>query len=163
MLIGAGIALAVSVAGLGGYTAFQRQDREEAALAQRQKDVAVKGSSVMPFDLAETTHTFTDRTDGGVQTVTANDPADSRNIKLIQSHLREEQAKFARGEFTDPAAIHGADMPGLADLKAGAARIRVRYTPLADGARLTYATTEPRLVAALHAWFAAQTMDHGHE
>lgn len=43
----------------------------------------------------------------------------------------------------------------------GADRIEVRYTDLADGGRITYRTEDPALVGALHAWFAAQTSDHG--
>ena len=115
----------------------------------------------MPFDLEATTHVFDDTADGGRQTVTADTPGDTRQIALIREHLRKEQAAFARGDFSDPAAIHGQDMPGLAALQAGANRIRVTYTDIPQGALLTYATADPTLVKALHAWFAAQVSDHG--
>jgi hypothetical protein len=66
------------------------------ALAERRAEVAERGAQVMPFDLDATTHTFTDTDDGGIQTVTADDPGDGDQIELIRAHLRDERAKFAR-------------------------------------------------------------------
>ena len=63
--------------------------------------------------------------------------------------------------FDDPAGIHGADMPGLAAMKAGAAQISSTYGELSSGAEITFVTTKPELVTALHSWFDAQVMDHG--
>jgi len=128
---------------------------------RRQADVAVRGAEVMPFDLTKTTHTFERVADGGVQTVTTNDPADIQQIALIRAHLQHEAAKFTRGDFSDPAQIHGETMPGLADLRAGAARIAVAYYELPAGARITYRTTDADLIHALHRWFDAQLADHG--
>jgi hypothetical protein len=130
-------------------------------LAERRADVAAKGASVMPFDLAKTTHRFDKTATGGVQTVTANDPADVAQLQLIRGHLREEAVKFSRGDFSDPAAIHGHDMPGLAELREGAARVDVQYQDLGNGAKLSYATTEETLIRGIHSWFAAQSADHG--
>lgn len=128
----------------------------------RQEEVATWGAQVMPFDLEQTMHMFQPLADGGRQTVTAKDPAHSQQIALIQAHLQEEAEKFRRGDFSDPAKIHGEDMPGLAALRAGAGHINVQYTPLPDGAQMQYTTKDPALIAALHQWFAAQLSDHGH-
>ncbi|HZG95471.1 MAG TPA: hypothetical protein VEZ46_12240 [Mycobacteriales bacterium] len=49
----------------------------------------------------------------------------------------------------------------MAVLRDGFARVRVDYEPLPDGARLIYETADADLVAGIHAWFDAQTMDHG--
>jgi hypothetical protein len=130
-------------------------------LADRQAEVAERGREVMPFDLDATTHAFTDTATGGVQLVTADDPADERQIELIRGHLREERERFSRGDFDDPAAIHGEDMPGVAELAAGYDRITVTYAERPAGAELTYTTDEPELVEAVHAWFERQVMDHG--
>ena len=130
---------------------------------QRQEEVAARGSQVMPFDLAKTTHVFTDRDDGGVQTVTADDPGDATQVGLIRTHLREEEAKFTKGDFGDPTTIHGSAMPGLKELQAAGDRVQVRYEETADGARLWYSTADPSLVDALHAWFKAQSSDHRSE
>jgi hypothetical protein len=128
----------------------------------RQEEVATRGAQVMPFDLAQTMHVFQPLEDGGRQTVTAKDPANSQQIALIQTHLQEEAAKFRQGDFSDPATIHGEDMPGLAALQAGARQIEIQYTPLPNGAQIQYTTQDPGLIMALHQWFAAQLSDHGH-
>lgn len=133
------------------------------SLAQtRQEEVARRGAKVMPFDLEQTTHVFEKLDDGGLQKVVVKDPANKKQIALIQSHLKEEAERFRKGDFSDPAKIHGEGMPGLAQLKAGAGKIDVRYSALQDGAQIRYTAKDPKLVTALHQWFSAQLSDHGH-
>jgi hypothetical protein len=52
-------------------------------------------------------------------------------------------------------------MPGLSQLRAGAKRIAISYGAMANGASITYRTSDPSLIAAIHRWFAAQVHDHG--
>ena len=127
----------------------------------RQEEVAAWGPQVMPFDLEQTLHVFEKLDDGGLQKVTVKDPSNKEQIPLIQGHLEEEAEKFRRGDFSDPARIHGTNMPGLAELKSAAGKIEVVYAPLADGARIRYTTKDPALVIAIHQWFDAQVSDHG--
>jgi hypothetical protein len=127
----------------------------------RQATVASRGAEVMPFDLNKTTHTFTKTDSGGVQLVTADDPTDQTQIDLIRQHLQTERANFATGDFSDPARIHGMDMPGVSELGAGYTRISVTYAELPTGAELSYATDDGQLIDAIHAWFDRQVMDHG--
>lgn len=131
------------------------------SLHLRQSEVANRGTSVMPFDLDQTMHHFIPQEDGGLQMVVVRDAANTEQIALIREHLQEEQARFAAGNFASPEAIHGAAMPGLAELAAGAAAIAIEYSELPDGAQLVYRTSDPALVDALHQWFAAQVSDHG--
>ena len=128
----------------------------------RQAEVAERGAEVMPFDLDRTTHRFESRPWGGVQTVVADGP-DAEQIRLVRTHLQEEAERFSRGDFDDPMAIHGMEMPGLAELRSGAAagRVEIAYAEVPTGARLTYRADERALVTALHAWFQAQVTDHG--
>jgi hypothetical protein len=128
----------------------------------RQGEVATRGAKVMPFDLEQSTHVFQKLDDGGLQKVVAKDPSNKKQIALIQSHLKEEAEKFRKGDFSDPTIIHGEEMPGLAQLRAGAAKIDIRYTALPDGAQIRYTAKDPKLVTALHQWFSAQLSDHGH-
>lgn len=114
----------------------------------------------MPFDLERTTHVFAKRASGGIQKVVSDEP-DAAQTESIRRHLREEAEKFRRGEFDDPAAIHGMEMPGLAELRAGYERIEIRYEDVRRGARIFYETDDPALVRALHDWFDAQVVDHG--
>lgn len=127
----------------------------------RQDQVRTNGTAVMPFDLGKTTHTFTNVADGGDQTVTVRDLADSSQLELIREHLREIADEFSAGNFTDPAAIHGADMPGLATLQSNPGSFTITYIEQSNGAKLEYRSTDQVIVAALHDWFDAQLTDHG--
>ena len=129
-------------------------------MAERQAVVATRGVEVMPFDLERTTHIFDKQDDGGLQQVIADD-ADDEQIALIRAHLAEEAERFQQGDFHDPGMIHGEDMAGLHELTMGAARIQIVYGELPDGAQIRYTTSDPALVAAIHAWFDAQLADHG--
>lgn len=128
---------------------------------RRLAEVAERGVEVMPFDLDQTTHYFESTEIGGVQTVTANNLTNQEQVRLVRLHVQEEADKFRQGDFSDPAAIHGETMPGLAALRAGTGEIQVVYREVPGGAQLTYTSSDLALVEALHAWFAAQRSDHG--
>ena len=150
---------AVVVAGLVGVAAGFGLAR--LAGDDRQEEVAARGAIVMPFDLDGTTHIFTPTENGGVEEVVSDDAADRRQVRFIRAHLREEAAKFERGDFSDPRSIHGRDMPGLATLEARADELEIRYEELPNGARIRFVAEDPSLVSAVHEWFAAQVSDHG--
>lgn len=154
----AGVLGALILAAGGGtwYASAERDgdtSSDEAAMADR-------AAQVMPFDLNATRHTFTKTDTGGVEQVVANDPDDQPNITLIREHLAKEAGQFARGDYGDPATIHGTGMPGLSELQAGKDRVDIQYEPITAGGRITYSSTDPVLVAALHSWFDAQNGDH---
>lgn len=132
-----------------------------AAGADRQAEVARRGAHVMPFDLEKTQHVFEDLDEGGLQQVVAQDSTDTEQIALVRAHLQEEAERFRRGDFSDPARIHGAEMPGLQTLQRSADRLDVRYRPLPRGGEIRYTTDDPAVLRALHAWFEAQRSDHG--
>jgi hypothetical protein len=127
----------------------------------RQEHVHQMAHSVMPFDMSKTVHIFKMTETGGVQKVIAKDPHAADQITLIQKHLQYEAEKFQQGDYSDPATLHGADMPGLKDLQAGASRIRVSYATLPSGAAITFKTADLHLLTALHRWFGAQLSEHG--
>ncbi|MEV7990614.1 aspartate carbamoyltransferase [Streptomyces sp. NPDC086077] len=162
LLLSAGIITACAGAVLGAalWIGGPQQGGDQGRTG-RQQAVAERGRSVMPFDLEETTHHFTPAESGGIQDVVADQPDDAKQIALIRTHLKQEAKAFGRGDFGDPARIHGGSMPGLAALQDGYERIEVRYRERSDGATLTYTTVEPALVDALHDWFQAQLSDHG--
>jgi hypothetical protein len=127
----------------------------------RRAAVAERGSQVMPFDLSRTRHDFRPLEDGGLQTVVARDTTDAAQVTLIRQHLSEEAERFRRGDFTDPAFVHGSDMPGVAELTEGADRLHIEYAEIPFGGRIHYTSADPALVDAIHRWFRAQTSDHG--
>lgn len=127
----------------------------------RQEQVREAAATVMPFDLDKTKHSFVKTDDGGVQTVVSLDVNDVEQVALVRGHLLEIREAFSAGRFDDPITIHGADMPGVAELAAGADRLEITYRAIDGGAELTYRSTDGPLVAALHDWFDAQISDHG--
>jgi hypothetical protein len=158
----AGIAATVVLlVGVGLFAILRTDDAADSSLRDRQAAVEARGAHVMPFDQTATTHEFAKTEDGGVETVAVDDPRDDRQIALIRMHLEHEARLFASGDFSDPAAIHGRDMPGLTALERGSDRIEFEYGETPGGASITYRSSEPRLVMALHAWFDAQLTDHG--
>lgn len=129
-------------------------------LEHRRDEVAAAGREVMPFDLDATTHVFERTEDGGLQTVVA-DSDDPEQVALIRSHLAEEAERFQRGDFHDPAMIHGDDMAGLHTLMMGHDRVTIEYREIPRGGEIRYSSADPALIAAIQQWFAAQLLDHG--
>ena len=129
----------------------------------RQAMIHDMGSQVMPFDLTKTTHVFKMTVTGGLQQVIAKDPADTAQIGLIQQHVQHEAILFRSGDFSDPTALHGGNMPGVNELTAGVAQISIEYAVLPNGAQITFTTHDLNLVTALHQWFGAQLSDHGQD
>lgn len=115
----------------------------------------------MPFDMEKTVHVFRMTESGGIQRVLARDSSDGDQIALIRRHLEHEARRFSHGDFSDPARLHGAEMPGLAQLRARPDAVAVSYSELPAGARLTFETDDPGLVTAIHRWFGAQLSEHG--
>jgi hypothetical protein len=150
------VSLIVSILILSGCTYVLEQP-----VPDRQAEVAAKGSEVMPFDLAKTTHIFEVIENGGRQQVIADEPNDVEQIALIRQHLAEEAERFAAGNFHDPSMIHGEQMPGMHDLVMNADKMRIEYSDLPDGAQILYTTDSADLVDAIHQWFEAQLADHG--
>ena len=130
--------------------------------AGRAGPVAEHAAEVMPFDLDRASHVFAPTAIGLVETVTTDAPVDPEQVARIRGHLAAEATRFNAGDFSDPAHIHGDDMPGLAVLRAAAGRLTVGYADIPAGARLTYTGTTPDVVEALHRFGEAQSMDHGH-
>jgi hypothetical protein len=127
----------------------------------REAAVHEMGHHVMPFDLNKTMHIFEMTESGGIQQVIAKDQRDKEQITLIQQHIQHEAMMFSAGDFSVPISLHGADMPGVKDLAAGAARIKIGYTALPNGAQITFTTRDLHLITAIHRWFGAQLSDHG--
>lgn len=116
----------------------------------------------MPFSHTATVHVFTKSDDGGTMEIVIKDAADAPHIPMIRAHLQDMQERFQKGDHSGPSHIHGDEMPGLAQLKAAKpGAIAASYREIEDGAELQYRTSDPKLIAALHAWIDAQLSDHG--
>ncbi|MGR8952537.1 MAG: aspartate carbamoyltransferase, partial [Gammaproteobacteria bacterium] len=85
-------------------------------------------------------------------------------IKMIQDYLSNMASNFRKGDFSETERMHGADMPGLLQLKtAKTDDIRYEYKSLPNGAQIHFTTEYPQFVQALHEWLDAQAKDHGNE
>lgn len=127
----------------------------------QQEHVHHMSHSVMPFDMSSTVHIFKMTESGGEQRVIARGSADTDQVAMIRQHLKHEAVRFQHGDYSDPATLHGATMPGLRELQAGADHIDVSYTELPTGAAITFHTTDLQLLTAIHRWFGAQLSEHG--
>lgn len=126
-----------------------------------QEQVHGMSHEVMPFELSKTWHVFRMSESGGTQKVVIRDPSYADQVAPVRQHLKEEAARFQAGDYADPAHLHGTGMPGLADMKASAGRIRVSYHELPDGAELVFETDDRAALTAIHRWFGAQLSEHG--
>ena len=152
----AALIIVIALCGCG-----QKSNEDVFNLSKKQAQVVERGRSVMPFDINRTMHHFKKLPTGGVQQVLSTD-GDAQQIALIRQHLKTEAARFQQGNFSDPSSIHGPDMPGLRAMSAGANRLDIHYSEIPQGAQVTYASSDPTLVTAIHAWFDAQVREHGH-
>lgn len=130
--------------------------------SERVEEVQQQSREAVPYSLDQTLQSFTKTVHGGVQHVVVKPEADKEQIKLVQEHLRELTNQFRKGDFSATQRVHGADMPGLAQLKKAALDdIKYEYESLPNGAQIHFSTEYPQYVQALHEWFDAQSSDHG--
>lgn len=127
----------------------------------RQEHVHEMSHGVMPFDVSATMHIFKMTEQGGIERVVTRAAAEDRQVALIQQHLQHEAMRFQQGDYSDPAKLHGTDMPGLDELRHGASHIKVSYAALPNGAEIRFETSDLRLLTAVHRWFGAQLSEHG--
>lgn len=127
----------------------------------QQERVHHMSSDVMPFDVSKAMHIFRMTEDGGVERVIAKEPAVGEIIVKIQQHLQHEAEQFQKGDYADPANLHGAEMPALKELQERASQIKVSYLALPNGAEITFSTRDLHALTAVHRWFGAQLSEHG--
>ena len=122
--------------------------------------LAAVAAPIMPFNVHSTNHVFQKNPSGGIQQVTAKDPNDKDLVAAIRTHLEMEAARFGKGEYADPAKVHGKGMPGLkylSSIKPGQMAITYRNVP--GGAAVDYVGADAATVDAIHKWFDAQPSD----
>lgn len=155
------LATLLAVAALAAPATKAQGQAMDHAQHSKQAHVHANAHQVMPFDIARVEHVFRMTTTGGAMRVVLRDPRETAQLAGIRGHLREQADRFAAGDFSAPSHLHGPGMPGLAELQAGAAGIRVRYEELADGAQVHFESDDIALVTAVHRWFGAQLSEHG--
>ncbi len=133
---------------------------QKAQQQSQQGAVTSHGAQVMPFDQKTSMHMFTPTSSGGsVEVMVHNN--DANQIALVRSHLRSEADRFSKGNYADPAYIHGTNMPGLTALEANPQSVKVTYEDTDTGGVITLTATDLKMIDAIHQWLAAQQKDHG--
>lgn len=139
---------------------------EEAVIENTEKtqeEVRELGQEIMPFSLGETQHYFVKTKNGGVQTVIVFDLEKTDEIQKIREHLQEIATQFREGNYTNPEYIHGENMPGLETLQTNPGKITITYNENPAGGYITYESSDPEIIQAVHGWFDAQVHDHGND
>jgi hypothetical protein len=130
------------------------------ACSSSKSTIEERSEQVMPFDMNQAMHVFTPTKTGGVQAVVVHN-ANEQQISLVRQHLQQQAVAFAKGDFSNPAYVHGNDMPGLNELERDYSHMTVAYANTTLGAKIVYTSADPKVVAAIHEWFRAQVHDHG--
>ncbi|MFI3156547.1 MAG: aspartate carbamoyltransferase [Methylococcaceae bacterium] len=148
-----------------GFLLFSTTTPAVEKVSPKQVDeVQQRTQQVVPYALDQTQLTFTKTVHGGVQHVVAKSADNTQQIKLIQANLLKMASDFRKGDFSVTEHIHGANMPGLAQLRmAETDNIKYEYKALPNGAQIHYSTEYPQYVQALHEWFDAQMSEHNSE
>lgn len=129
---------------------------------ERMNEVHRSVQQSVPFNLDETQQSFSKTVHGGIQHITAKSTDNPLLVKSIQTYMLKLANQFRKGDFSDTERMHGANMPGLAQLKKAATDdIKYEYKALENGAQIHFSTEDTHLLDNLHAWFDAQINDHG--
>ena len=115
----------------------------------------------MGFDQARTTHHFLLFDDGGAIDVSVNDPADTKNLDAIRSHLPHIATMFGEGNFDAPMLVHDSkNVPGTKVMTERKGVIRYQYVEHRNGGRVNIVTSDPDALAAVHAFLTFQIAEH---
>jgi len=124
-------------------------------------DMNARGNIAMGFDQAKITHAFLDRESGGEIEIKAKDPADAGTIAQIQTHVKEIEKAFAKGDFSKPFFIHDEKVPGAEAMTASKDALEYRARLLPAGARLVITAKTAHAKEAVHAFLRYQREQHG--
>jgi hypothetical protein len=119
-----------------------------------------RGAHAMGFDQDKTTHHFLLFDDGGAIDVRVKTASDAQNLQAIRAHLPHIAKLFSEGDFSVPHFVHAGPASGSDQMTALKALIRYRYEESADGGQVRIRTTDPRALAAVHAFLRFQITEH---
>jgi hypothetical protein len=119
-----------------------------------------RGEKGMGFSQTTTTHHFQLKPNGGVISVSANDPKDTASRDQIRMHLRHIAHAFSEGDFDIPMFVHDREPPGVAAMKRLAADIHYQFHETDRGGEVAIASESPEAVQAIHDFLVFQIREH---
>jgi len=112
------------------------------------------------FDADAATQVLVKSSSGGVQRITARESSDANQIGRIRATLRKIADDFAGYYVTEAMQAHGPASAALATLvTTEPGSLRTEYLEIRGGAEVRYTSDDPKIVAALHQWFASLSAD----
>lgn len=118
-----------------------------------------RGQMAMGVDQTTSTHRFDALLDGG-RIELQRDAGDSLGVAQIRAHLRLIMHAFEAGDFSTPQFVHMRAMPGTAVMAQKRQVITYGYRNLPRGGEVTMKTSDADALAAIHAFMAAQRINH---
>jgi hypothetical protein len=119
-----------------------------------------RGAQAMGFDQDRTAHHFYLYTNGGAIDVSVKDEADTANRDAIRSHLPHIAMMFGQGDLSAPMLVHGANVPGTADMARLKGDIAYAYHETPRGGRVDITTTDTSALRAIHEFLRYQIAEH---
>lgn len=127
---------------------------------QRHDPAGHHGASVMGFSQTATSHHFRLSPKGGAIEVHAHDASKTELRETVAAHLRTIAGRFAKGDFTTPAAVHGAAPDGVDVLASHREKITYTFEEGALGGRVVIQTDDAAARDAVHAFLRYQIREH---
>jgi len=122
--------------------------------------MAHRGEKGMGFSQTDTTHHFLLKPDGGVISVSANDPKDAASRDQIRMHLRHIARAFSEGDFDIPMFVHGQAPPGVPVMKRLANEIEYKVRETDRGGEVAISSKSTEAVQAIHEFLVFQIREH---
>jgi hypothetical protein len=123
--------------------------------------VDVRGDKVMGFSHETAKHTFKLYADGGAIEVRVLSASDEATLRMVRAHLKHVADAFAKGDFSDPMAVHATDHPDGTDvMRAKKNSIVYRYSDVEDGGSVRLTTSDAGAVDAIHRFMRFQIDEH---
>jgi hypothetical protein len=119
-----------------------------------------RGEKGMGFSQTATTHHFLLKADGGVISVTANDPKDTTQRDQVRMHLTHIAHAFSEGNFNIPLFVHDQEPPGVPTMKRLAQEIRYELRETDRGGEVAISSKSAEAVQAVHEFLVLQIREH---
>ena len=126
----------------------------------RHEGVDRRGDHAMGFSHETSRHTFKLHQDGGLIGASAKSASDAATRDQIRGHMKHIARMFAEGDFSAPMFIHDQVPPGVEAMKSLRKDIQYRYAELPEGGAVRITTSNPKALAAIHAFLRFQIEDH---
>ena len=119
-----------------------------------------RGEKGMGFSQTATTHHFLLKPNGGVISVSVNDPKDTASRDQIRMHLTHIAHAFSEGNFNIPMFVHDQEPPGVSTMRHLAKEIHYNVQETDQGGEVAIMSKSTEAVHAIHDFLVFQIREH---